>query len=305
MNKNALKICCAIIISFVGLMFLGCEAAKHKDFIGSAVVETPTCQVATTSQGTISAVMKEEGMAVSKDELVAVIDTVPLVLKLSEISAAQAQLDQTIAAKKADLSFQENDRKGAEREFRRISDLVDKGSLPSQQKDNLETQADAVKLRLKAGGFSLESLIAQGKTLQAQTAQLRDQIRRCYVKAPMGGIILTKFKNTGEVCMPGNPIYEMAKYDTMRVDFYVTQPMLPTLRIGQAIRLRLDISDPSFKDKEVFTAATISWINNDAEFSPKNIQTRESRNELVFKIRALAPNKDGLLKRGLPVEVWR
>jgi len=281
---------------------LGCEATKHKDFIGSAVVETQTCQIATTSQGMIAAVLKEEGMTVGRDELVAVIDTVPLTLKLGEIYAAQAQLAQTIAAKKAELSLQENDQKSAEREFRRIAELVEKGSLPSQQKDNLETQTDAVKIRLKAVGFALGSLLAQGKTLQAQTEQLRDQIRRCYVKAPRNGVILTRYKNQGEVCLAGNPMYEIGQYDTMRIDFYVAQPVLPEMRLGQAIRVRLDVSQ---KEKEIFVPASISWIGNDAEFSPKNIQTRESRNELVFKIRALAPNKNGLLKRGLPVEVWK
>jgi HlyD family secretion protein len=239
------------------------------------------------------------------DELVAVIDTVPLTLKCAEITAAQAQLAQTIAAKRAELASQDNDRKGAEREYRRISELVDKGSLPSQQKDNLETQSDGVNLRLKAGGFALGSLLAQEKAIQAQLSQLRDQIRRCYVKAPVAGVILTRYKNLGEVCLPGNPIYEIGKYDTMRIDFYVAQPMLPELQLGRVVRIRLDAFSAEGKQKALFVPASICWISSDAEFSPKNIQTRESRNELVFKIRALAPNKDGLLKRGLPVEVWK
>ncbi len=302
MNAFGRKTQSMVIIALGILALINCEATKHKDFIGSAVVETQTYQIATTSQGMVTAVLKEEGMAVRADELVAVIDTIPLTLKLGEIAAAQAQLAQNISAKRAELSSQDNDRKATEREFRRISELVEKGSLPSQQKDNLETQSDAVKLRLKAGEYVLASLVAQEKTLKAQLSQLRDQIRRCYVMAPVSGVILTRYKNQGEVCMPGNPIYEMGKYDTMRVDFYVTQPMLPELRLGQTIRVRLDATQ---KEKGLFVPAVISWISGDAEFSPKNIQTRESRNELVFKIRCLAPNKDGLLKRGLPVEVWR
>jgi HlyD family secretion protein len=299
------KIILTLFVSIGLAAIIGCEATKHKDFIGSAVVETQTCQIATTGQGTIMSMVKDEGMPAAAGELVAVIDTVPLTLKLGEIYAAQAQLAQTIAAKRAELSLTDNDRKGTEREYHRISGLVEKGSLPSQQKDNLETQSDAVNLRLKAGGFSLAGLLAQEKTLQAQIAQLRDQIRRCYVSAPETGVILTKYKNQGEVCLPGNPLYEIAKYDTMRVDFYVTQPMLPELKLGGSVRVRLDNYSPDGKQNAIFVPARISWISNDAEFSPKNIQTRETRNELVFKIRALAPNKDGMLKRGLPVEVWR
>jgi HlyD family secretion protein len=115
--------------------------------------------------------------------------------------------------------------------------------------------------------------------------------------------VITKYKNPGEVALPGNPLFEVGKYDTMQIDFYVTQPMLPQFHLGQIVRIRLD--DSSGKHKENFLSAQISWIGNDAEFSPKNIQTRESRNELVFKIRAMAPNPNGQLKRGLPVEVWK
>jgi HlyD family secretion protein len=283
-------------------MLVGCEGTKHKDFLGSAVVDAQTFQIATTSQGAITAIMKEEGMPVAAGELVALIDTVPLTLKRGEILAAQTQLSQTIAGKRMDLATLENDKKAAEREFKRIADLVEKGSLPSQQKDNLETQSGDVSLRVKAAGYALGSLMAQEKTLQAQWAQLRDQIQRCYVRAPAAGVVLTRYKNTGEVSLPGNPIYEVGKYDTMRIDFYVTQPMLPELRLGQAVRVRLDASR---KEAAKFAPAAISWIGSDAEFSPKNIQTRESRNELVFKIRCLAPNKEGVLKRGLPVEIWR
>jgi HlyD family secretion protein len=76
---------------------------------------------------------------------------------------------------------------------------------------------------------------------------------------------------------------------------------LAGIKYGQNVRLRLDDGSKA----GVFLPAAVSWIGHEAEFSPKNIQTRESRNELVFRVRALAPNKDGMLKRGLPVEVWK
>jgi HlyD family secretion protein len=290
-----------LILTGVSLLFQ-CDGTNHKDFIGSAVVEAKTYHIATTSQGLIHAILKEEGMAVKAGDLVAIIDTIPLTLKINEILAMQAQSAQTIAGKRVELASQENDQKAAQREYRRIAELVEKGSLPSQQKDNLETQSDAVNLRLKASGFALASLLAQEKTLQAQMAQVRDQIQRCYVTAPVAGVVLTRYKNVGEVYLPGNPIYEIGNYDTMRIDFYVAQPMLPELKLGQSVRIRLDASLP---ENVRFIPAVISWIGSDAKISPKNIQTRKSRNELVFRVRSLAPNRNGLLKRGLPVEVWK
>jgi HlyD family secretion protein len=285
------------------LICLSCESSKNKDFIGSAVVDASTFQIATTSQGMIANILKDEGMPVATDELVAIIDTVPLILKLNELTSSIAQLDQTMAAKKAEIESQDFDVKGAHREYRRISDLVDKGALPSQQKDNLQTQFESISLKMKANRLTLESLQKQEKTLGDQVSEIKDLLKRCYVKAAGTGVVLTRYKNLGEVVQPGNPLFEIGKYDTMQIDFYITQPMLPGFRLGQTVRIRLD--DAADKRKEDFLAAHVSWIGEDAEFSPKNIQTRESRNELVFKIRALAPNPDKRLKRGLPVEVWR
>lgn len=282
-----------------------CDTTNSKDYIGSAVIEAQTFQIATTAQGTIVALYKEEGQRVGTDELVAIIDTIPLVLKLNELSAALAELGSTITSKKVEISSQESDVKGVDREYKRISNLVQQGSLPSQQKDNLGTQFESSKLRVQANRSTLSGLQAKINTINAQRATLLDQLSRCYVHSPVSGTVLTKYKNLGEVAPVGNPIFELGKYDTMQTDFYVTQPMLSLFKLGQTVRVRLDSEIPGGKDKQYFLPATITWISDDAEFSPKNIQTRESRNELVFKIRALAANQNSMLKRGLPVEIWR
>ena len=293
--------CCALVAS----MFLGCSSTNSKDFIGSAVVEAQTYLIATTAQGTIVTLTKDEGQQVKEGELVAILDTIPLILRLNEISSAFAELGSTITSKKTEISSQESDVKGVDREYKRTATLVQQGSAPSQQKDNLETQFESSKLRVQANRSVLSSLQAKINTLNAQRAELLDQLSRCYVHSPAAGVILTKYKNLGEVALPGNPVFELGKYDTMQVDFYITQPMLPSFKLAQSVRIRLDNEAPDQKDKETFIPALVTWMSSDAEFSPKNIQTRESRNELVFKIRAMVPNPDGLLKRGLPVEVWR
>jgi HlyD family secretion protein len=287
------------------ILIIGCTSSKNKDLIGSAVIETPTSQITTTVQGMLLDVMKDEGMTVQRDELVAIVDTIPLILKQNELLAAQSQLDQTIAAKKAELESQASDMEGIEREYNRIGGLADKGSVPIQQKDNLGTQLSSAKLRIKANRMTLESLYKQKKIFDAQDATLRDQIKRCYVLSSFSGTILTRYKNTGEVITPGSPIFEIGNYDTMQVDFFITQPMLPEFKMEQTVRIRIDLSGAVDGKKEQMLPARISWISNEAEFSPKNIQTRESRNELVFKIRAKVPNTGNILKRGLPVEVWR
>lgn len=304
-RKSFKRIGIILFVPLITCTILQCSSTRSKDFIGSAVVEAQTYQIATTAQGTIVALYKDEGQQVAKGELVAVIDTVPFVLKLNEIFASLAELTNSISAKKVEVSSQESDVKGVEREYKRIATLVAQGSAPSQQKDNLETQVQSSSLRMQANKSTLSALQAKINTINAQKAELMDQVSRCYVRAPVSGTVLTKYKNLGEVALPGNSIFEIGKYDTMQIDFYVPQTMLAGFKLGLAVRIRLDDQGGANTRKETFVPAQITWISSDAEFSPKNIQTRESRNELVFKIRALAANKDGMLKRGLPVEVWK
>jgi HlyD family secretion protein len=125
------------------------------------------------------------------------------------------------------------------------------------------------------------------------------------VAAPSSGVVLTRYRNVGEIVAPANPIFNIGEFDTLYADFFVPQTKLASLKFGDAVRIRLDNQSPTAREPARFVPAVITWIGSEAEFSPKNIQTRQSRNELVFRIRATIPNSDGSLKRGLPVEVWR
>jgi multidrug resistance efflux pump len=177
---------------------------------------------------------------------------------------------------------------------------VKEGALPPQQEDRLSSSVDAARQKLSAGKDMLASLQGKEDGIRARMESIREQIRRCYLRAAAPGRILTRYKNLEEVAAPGQPLYEVGRDDTLQVDFFVPQTDLAEIKYGQPLRLRLDQGSG-----ETFLPAVVSWIGQEAEFSPRNIQTRESRNELVFRVRALAANKDGLLKRGLPVEVWK
>jgi HlyD family secretion protein len=287
------------------LVILGCGSGPDKNFLGSAVVEMQTFQVATTVSGTILAVYREEGQKIAAGELLAVVDTLPLTLQVQELNSSRAELKATVAGNQAQAQAMAEEVKGLEREYKRIGDLADKGTVPAQQKDNLETQYHASQSKLLASQQMLAAFQEKERGLSVKMEQLRNQLNKCMVRAPAGGVILTRFKNTGEIVLPGNPIFETGRSDSVQVDFFVPQPLVSGLTLGQAVRIRLDAVNSSTGAKESWAPAVISWVSDEAEFSPKNIQTRESRTELVFKVRAVAGNVDGRLKRGLPVEIWR
>ncbi|MBD3346406.1 MAG: HlyD family efflux transporter periplasmic adaptor subunit [Chitinivibrionales bacterium] len=291
-----------IIMTVTMLLFAGCSRTQDKDFLGSAVVDVRTYQASATVQGQLISVLKNEGDDARKGDLLALIDTVPSVLKLREIEARRRQLKLEIASRSADITAVKSEVSGLKRELDRISDLAKKGSVPMQQKDKLETQYATAQAKLESAQRALSAASAKLEVLQTKKEQVEDQLRRCTVLSPVEGTILIRFKNQGEIAAPGLPLYEIAAYDTAQVDFFVPQPVLSQISVGRTVRIRID--RPENQDA-FFVPARITWIADEAEFSPKNIQTRQARNELVFQVRAQAANTDRVLKRGLPVEVWR
>jgi HlyD family secretion protein len=283
-------------------MLAACGGRTDPDFIGSAIVEAETYQVAALAQGPLVALYKQEGQPVAAGELLGVIDTVPYVLQLREAQAGLAELDAGKRSKQSEIRGGQAEVTGLERDYARIAPLAKEGSLPAQQEDKLASGLDAGRAKLSAARQMLTSLEAKRQGLEARIGLLQEQLRRCYLRAPVPGRVLTRYKNPDETAAPGQPVYEIGRDDTLRVDFFVPQTWLAGIKLGQPVRIRLDQADA--KDG-TFLPASVTWIGDEAEFSPKNIQTRESRNELVFRVRALAANKDGMLKRGLPVEVWK
>ncbi|NLD91232.1 MAG: HlyD family efflux transporter periplasmic adaptor subunit [Fibrobacter sp.] len=304
MIKKAAQLVGTLLFICIILSITGCEKKSADGFLGSAVIEGTTFIVSSVVQGQLLDVAKREGDAVKNGELVAIIDTVQLVLKKKEIQANINEIEATLQSKKVDINAGQSDLDGAQREFFRVDTLAKKGAIPTQQRDNLKTQYDGARLRLDANQKTLLSLSDRIKGLKIRIEQADDQISDCYIKAPSDGIVSTKYRNRGEVVVPGTPIYEIIKYDTLTADFFVPQPALASITYGQMLKVRIDYDDGTGM-AEKFSEGKVSWISDEAEFSPKNIQTRESRNELVFRVRLEIDNRDGMLKRGLPVEIWR
>ena len=283
-------------------LVVGCGRGTPPGLLGSAVIEVRTYRVAGTAGGPLVAVYKEEGERVARNEIVAVVDTIPLTLRRGELTARASELQATIGAKQAEIESAEIEVAGLEREVERFEKLVAEGSAPSQKLDDLRTRHSSARSRVSAARGALKALDAKRSALDARRRQLDENISRCYLRAPAAGVVLTMYKERGEVLGPAAPVLELGSADTVYADFFVPQPLLATINRGTPVRIRVDSPD---QGEEVFVPATVTWISDEAEFSPKNIQTRESRNELVFRVRARAANTDGLLKRGLPVELWR
>jgi HlyD family secretion protein len=259
-----------------------------------------TYQVSALVSGPLIAVLKQEGDSVSAGETLAWIDTLPYALQYAEAAANLAQLGASSATQSSQIRSQGADTKGLDQEADRTRALSRSGASTAQQLDRAVANRDAARYRLEASKQTLKELDAKRQALQARLGLLADQLARCRVASPVGGKVLTRYRNAGEAVSPGQSVYEIGQSDSVHADFFVSQQDLASLKLGDTVRIRIE--DPSGARH---VAATVRFIASEAEFTPKNIQTRESRAELVFRVRATGPSGDGLLKRGLPVEIWK
>ena len=159
----------------------------------------------------------------------------------------------------------------------------------------LNNRIDATKSQLSTANRGLLSELAP---LEAQIEQVEDQIRRSVVASPLNGTVLAKYAEEGEVVAYGKPLFKVADLQYLTLRAYVDAAQLAGIQIAQKVKVYTDASDGTLKENE----GTVSWISASAEFTPKIIQTREERVNLVYAIKVTVLN-DGLLKIGMPGEI--
>ena len=282
-----------------GLTLWGCKK-EDTGFLGSAVIEAETWQVPALVQGPLLSVLRDEGDEVRHGDLIAVIDTLPYALQYAEAAANLQDLSAGTATQSSQIRSLQADAKGLEQEAGRARALSQSGASTPQQVDKAVAARDAAHYRVEASKSSLTSLESKKQALQSRLELLANQLDRCKITAPVDGRVLTRYRNPGEAVSPGQSVFEIGRSDSVRADFFIPQAELSTLHLGDTVHIRIGGENDSHK-----VPAIIRFISSEAEFTPKNIQTRESRAELIFRVRAVSSSGNGALKRGLPVEIWR
>jgi HlyD family secretion protein len=185
----------------------------------------------------------------------------------------------------------------AEREYKRISSLLNDGAATGKQKDDIEGSLHLLKAQRKALESQKATLYAEKKGINVQIAQLEDQVKKSRIINPIEGIVLQQYKRQGEIVGPGQAIYKVANMDQLILRAYVSGYQLSELSLGAKLKVRIDAGD---EIKEL--SGEVRWIASEAEFTPKIIQTREERVNLVYAVKVAVEN-DGSLKIGMPGEI--
>jgi HlyD family secretion protein len=253
--------------------------------------------VSAETSGRIISFSMQEGATLKKDQVVAIIDSTQLYLQKVRLESGFASLGSKINTLDAQVRASGVQMENLEREKRRIDALVEGGAATTKQQDDINGQLALLQAQIDATESQKASLYAERKTLEVQISQVEDQILKCTVRSPIDGVLLTKYREQGEMAAAGQPLCKTANLNELILRAYVSGNQLASIKIGGEVTV--------LYDKETGLAQTrgvVSWISSSAEFTPKIIQTREERVNLVYAIKVVVPN-DGSLKIGMPGEV--
>lgn len=247
--------------------------------------------------GRIISFLPEEGQELMKDQVSVTIDTTQLYLKKIQLESGKATLGSRIQTLDAQVMASRVKLKNLQREKERIDKLVDGGAATSKQQDDINGQIALLEAQIHATESQKSSVFAERKTLDVQISQVEDQMMKCSIRNPIEGIVLTKYKEAGEMTAPGQALYKVANLDELILRAYVSGSQLSSVVLGKEVRVRFDGEEGI---EEI--AGIVSWISPRAEFTPKIIQTREERVNLVYALKIKVANS-GSLKIGMPGEV--
>ena len=312
------KIATLILIALAGL---ACSSKTDKGVItASGTIEAIEVDIASKVAGQVLELAVDEGARVKPGDVLARVDHATADIQLRQAEAgvrlADAQLAllvegsrrEDIRQAEAALEQTQATLKVAADDARRMRELVLTGSVTPKQREDADARLTVAEAQAKAASETLgkvrrlarpeEIRAAEARTAQARAAAdlLAKTIADCTITAPSGGIITHKAVEAGELVTPGSTIVTLTELDSVYVMIYVTETEMGRVRLGDAVEVRID----AFTNK-VFPGK-VTYISPEAEFTPKNVQTKEDRVKLVFGIKVEIENKDGFLKPGLPAD---
>jgi HlyD family secretion protein len=240
----------------------------------------------------------DEGQSVKKGRFIGCIDTIPLALKKDQLQVSKSIITSKSSGVLSQISVLEAQLKTANISRNRIQNLIKENAGTQQQLDDIDGKIDVINQQIKSVKIQNATVVNELKSIDVQINQLEDQLQKSKVINPIDGTVLVKYAEPNEITSFGKPLYKIADLNTMQLKVYISENQLTSIKIGQKVTVKVD-ANKSMKSYD----GIISWIASEAEFTPKIIQTKEERVNLVYAIKVEVKN-DGSLKIGMPAEMW-
>ena len=260
--------------------------------------EATEVTISAESNGKIEFLNLDEGMLLEKETVIGQIDTIQLYLNKEQLIASK----KTIYSKSANVLSQRNviqeQLKTAKIEQNRITTMFNENAATQRQVDEIYGKVKVLQQQINSVETQNAPILNEVKSIEVQIEKINDQLKKSKIVNPIKGTVLTKYAEPNEITSFGKPLYKIADLSEMTLRVYFSETQLSSIKVGQEVSVLIDENEgtKSYKGK-------ISWISSAAEFTPKIIQTKEERVNLVYAVKVIVTN-DGSLKIGMPAEVW-
>lgn len=285
-----------IILGALGIMLLsGCK--KAPEYAASGNFEATDVTISAESAGKILEFDIEEGDTLQAGQFVALIDTLQLHYQREQLLAQRTSTDVSRPDIALQLAASRRELEKQQRERRRIESLLADGAATGKQLDDIDAAISMLQDRIAAQESNLQnskaSITESGAAINSQVELIADRMARCYISTPISGTVLTKYCEVGEYATPGRALLKIADLSKIYLRAYFTSEQLAYLQLGQEVTVVAN-----FGGDELYEyPGVITWIASESEFTPKNIQTQQSRANLVYAVK-IAVKNDGRLKIG-------
>lgn len=283
------------ILAAIGL--ISCDRNNNKaDGYGN--FEATEITVSSEANGKIEFLKIEEGDVLKPLTQVGLIDTLQLYFTKQQLIASK----NTISAKSTNVLSQKSvlleQLKTTQIESKRINNMYIENAATKRQVDEIDGRVNVIEKQIQSVNTQNAPIISELKTIDVQIEKINDQIEKSKITNPISGTVLTKYSEPGEITAFGKPLYKIANISEMTLRVFISETQLSQIKMGQEVFVKID----GLEEMKTYKG-TISWIASQAEFTPKIIQTKEERVNLVYAVKVKVKN-DGSLKIGMPAEMW-
>jgi HlyD family secretion protein len=293
MKRIQLKL--LIGFALMGVLSSCNSSADRADAYGN--FEAKEVIISAEAMGKVLSFTIEEGQQIPKGAIVGLIDTIDLHLNKKQVLASKAVIASKSMQVLSQIAVLKSQLKTTKTEQQRVSNMFKNEAATQRQLDEVNGKVDVLQAQIQSVETQNAPIISELATVDAQLMRLNEQLSKSNIKNPIAGTVLVKYTEEQEVVSFGKPLYKIANLDQLELKVYISEKQLSEVKIGQAVSIYIDGNEEMTN-----YGGTVSWISAEAEFTPKIIQTKEERVNLVYAMKIIVKN-DGALKIGMPAEV--
>lgn len=279
------------------LFLVGCgKDAERSDAYGN--FEAEETLISSEATGKLIYFSVEEGARLEAGQVVGQIDTSQIYWQIKQLEARRASVSSRSGSLVAQARVAEQERSAALTEKARIENMLRDKAAPQKSLDDINAKIAVIDRQIKSIESQNPSIIGEARAVEGQINQLKDLLTKSRIVNPISGVVLNKYARQYEIATPGKPLYKIAALDSITLRAYAPESLLHKIKLGGSATVLIDAGEGKFTSLR----GRIEWISDRSEFTPKIIQTRDERVNMVYAFKIRVKN-DGQIKIGMPGEV--